>query len=232
VAVELTPAPTLRRQYPHLEGVSDWRAAQSLRLLWDRYYDLEARLQGIEATAGDLVSAANTTEDQLTRVDHKADEALALAQLVKAQAGEGGDGGGPLPAGGDGGEGAAGFAAAGITGDITVTDHNAYNAGLIVGGTDQEWAALLAVTVDQPTRDANIQELRDRILWHLEQAGYTCGLQKNPSGLIAMGKIAVICDGITRAYDVLRINDYTVPVETRMLEVGGPQMQPATPIPD
>ena len=232
MSVELTVPPTLKRQYPHLEGIADWRAAQSLRLLWDRYYDLEARLQGIEASAGDLVSAANLTEDQLTRVDHKADEALALAQLVRANIGEGGEGDGPLPAGGDGGQGAAGFAAAGTTGDITVTDHNAYNAGLIVGGTDQEWAALLAITVDQPTRDANIQELRDRILWHLEQTGYTCGRQKNQSGLIAKGKIAVICDGITRAYDVLRDNAYTTPIEPRMVEVGGPNMQPATPIPD
>lgn len=98
MTVEKTPVQTLKRQYPHVDDVEDWRAQQSLRLVWDRLFALEERLRASEGTVGDLVSAANRQEDQLTRVDHKADEALAIAQLTrseKAAAADVGEGGGP-----------------------------------------------------------------------------------------------------------------------------------------
>jgi hypothetical protein len=88
--VETTPAPTVKRQYPHVDTIADWRAQQSIRLLWDRIFDLEARLQGLGATQGDLVSAVNTLETQLTTVAYTAGEALALAQITQNEDGAGG----------------------------------------------------------------------------------------------------------------------------------------------
>jgi hypothetical protein len=100
----------LKRQYPHVNGVTDWRAEQSLRLLWDRVFDLEARLQGIEATQRDLTGASNQQEANITRVDRQSMEALALAQRTPIERGVtdgtgGGDGsppGDPGPATGPG----------------------------------------------------------------------------------------------------------------------------------
>jgi hypothetical protein len=78
--VASTPADPLKRQYPHVDAIADWRAQQSIRLLWDRVFDLESRLQAAEATQGDLVSAANDQETELARVRRAAGEALAIAQ--------------------------------------------------------------------------------------------------------------------------------------------------------
>ncbi|HEX5579103.1 MAG TPA: hypothetical protein VFY43_05495 [Candidatus Limnocylindria bacterium] len=83
----LTP---LKRQYPHVDAVEDWRAQQSLRLLWDRVFSLEERLQAQLATQGDLVDAVNANEDRLGQVQRVAGEALAIAQRTAGEAGEGG----------------------------------------------------------------------------------------------------------------------------------------------
>jgi Collagen triple helix repeat (20 copies) len=80
----VTPAepPQLKRQYPHVEGVADWRAQQTIRLLWDRIFDLEARLQAVHSTQGDLVTTVNGHDT-----------------LIEACCGEDGQGagGGPAP---------------------------------------------------------------------------------------------------------------------------------------
>jgi hypothetical protein len=80
-----TDPAVLKRQFPHVDDVKDWRAQQSLRLLWDRIFALEERLQAVLATQGDLVSATNRQDDQLTAVDRKADEALAIAQVTREE---------------------------------------------------------------------------------------------------------------------------------------------------
>lgn len=91
--------PELKRQFPHVDDIADWRAQQSLRLLWERIFDLEARLQAGETTLGDLVKASNRQDDDLRLAHAKGDEALALAQLLASERarldGGGGDGGGP-----------------------------------------------------------------------------------------------------------------------------------------
>jgi len=78
--VTRTAPPTLKKQYPHVEEIQDWRAQQSVRLLWDRLFDIEARLQGLDATVGGLVSAVNALEDAHRVSSHDAKEALALVQ--------------------------------------------------------------------------------------------------------------------------------------------------------
>lgn len=168
MTVTPTAPPKLKRQYPHVDGVTDWHAQQSLRLLWDRIFALEARLQGVVGTAGDLVSQGNALEDGLTSVDQKADEALALAQRTAAEVAAAVAG--PVP-GTDFGLGDLGCGTAGPTGDITgpLTPET---AGQIVCGVGNEYPALLAGTVDQPTRDANRDELLDRMIWHLNAAGF------------------------------------------------------------
>lgn len=98
MTVEATNPPDLKRVYPHVEEITDWQTRLTLRLLWDRIFDLEARLQAVLATQGDLVSAVNAQDDALTLADRKADEALALAQIVRGELGPGGgDGGGGIP---------------------------------------------------------------------------------------------------------------------------------------
>jgi hypothetical protein len=80
-----TSTPSLKKQYPHVDNVEDWRAQQSLRLLWDRVFALEGRLQATEATVGDLVTAQNVLEDRVAVVNQKAQDALAVAQLTAGE---------------------------------------------------------------------------------------------------------------------------------------------------
>jgi len=223
MAVERTTPPALKRQYPHVSEVKDWTAQQSLRLLWDRIFDLEARLQAAESTVEDLTDAANTTEAQLTRVDHKADEALAIAQRTATET-EDALAGSVLPGGGDGGEGAAGCADAGVDGHAAAPGLTAREAGVIICGTGNEFPGLLDAAVDDATRLAECEELLLRCIWHLQQAGFTAGRQRNPSGLLSNDKLTVIVDGITRCYDIFGINPFADPITMHMIEIGGPNM--------
>ena len=92
MTVRVTPVDPLKRQYPHVDDISDWRAQQSVRLLWDRVFNLEERLQAVNATQGDLVEATNSQEDQLAKVQRVAGEALAIAQRASGEAGAGAGG--------------------------------------------------------------------------------------------------------------------------------------------
>jgi hypothetical protein len=233
VTLKATDPAALKRQFPHVDDVKDWRAQQSLRLLWDRIFALEERLQSVLATQGDLVSATNRQDDQLTAVDRKADEALAIAQGTRAEIEQGVLDNYPLPGGGDGGMGALGCSEATSSGDITVTGLTAREAGKVVCGTGAEHATLLVATVDQPTRDANAEELVRRMIWHLQQAGFTAGRQQNPSGAISKDKLTVIVDGLTRAYDVfVGKNNFAVAMTTAMQEVAPPVLVADAGIPD
>lgn len=83
-----TEVEALKRVYPHVDDIEDWRAQQSIRLLWDRVFDLTAQLKAAQATVGDLVNAQHAHDDAVKTADRKADEALALAQLTKDEKGE------------------------------------------------------------------------------------------------------------------------------------------------
>lgn len=101
--IAATDPPELSKQYPHVDNIADWRAQQSIRLLWDRTYELEARLQAAEGTTTTLVTAANDHQEQITFATRKASEALAQAQLTKFEAKQtGGPGSGGGPSGGPG----------------------------------------------------------------------------------------------------------------------------------
>lgn len=78
----IIPAPVepLAPQYPHVDMIHDWRAQQSVRLLWDRVFALAGRLQAMEKTQGDLVSLVNSLEDQVDSLRAGVGEALAPEQ--------------------------------------------------------------------------------------------------------------------------------------------------------
>lgn len=157
----------LKRQFPHVDDIKDWRAQQTIRLLWDRIFDLEGRLQAAEGTVGSLVEASNTQETILADVARKADAALASATLTRTEVAD------VEGSKDDHGLGAAGCAASGATGDIgTVTELTLENVGKIICGTGHEYPTLLAATATRAIREANRDELMDRIVWHLGQAGY------------------------------------------------------------
>jgi hypothetical protein len=62
MAVTATAIVRLKRQYPHLDAVPEWATQATLRLLWDRIYDLEERLTAAQATITSVVSGVNAVE--------------------------------------------------------------------------------------------------------------------------------------------------------------------------
>lgn len=230
--VEETAVRTLKRQYPHVDTIEDWRAQQSVRLLWDRIFDLEERLAASQATIKTLVDGQNATEAKLQVVDRHANEALAVTQDPEKTTAEGGGEDEELPGGGDGGAGAEGCATAGADGHDGGGTLSAERAGQIVCGTGAEFPALLVATATIEERDDNAEELMLRAVWHLRQAGFEAGRQQNPSGLLSRDKLTVIVDGVTRAYDIFQgKGDFATPMTTQMLEVAPPVMvdDPGTP---
>lgn len=171
----------LKRQYPHVDTIADWRTQQSVRLLWDRVFDLEGRLQAAEGTITRLTATANQQESQLAAVQRKADEALAEVQATRTEqqavAGAG--------LKDDHGLGAAGCAAAGATGDIgpfTGEDRTLTNVGKVICGVGTEWASLCVATATLAARQANADQMLDRIVWHLNQAGFAAARYPTPDG--------------------------------------------------
>lgn len=59
--------PVARRSYPHVDGVGDWQAAASIKLLWDRVWDQENRLtlanSTMTAQAAAITAQAATIDD-------------------------------------------------------------------------------------------------------------------------------------------------------------------------
>jgi hypothetical protein len=182
--ITATDPPELKTQYPHVDGITDWRAQQSIRLLWEQVFDHEARLQATEGTAATLVEAANDHQRQISLADHKADEALAGSQTTALEIKAGGGGG--VGGGGGGGKddlglGAEGCSAAGATGHLTEPfDKTVTSAGKVVCGVGNEFPALLGPTPDYPTRLANREQLMERIVWHLNQNGFPASRYGTP----------------------------------------------------
>jgi len=236
VTIQSTKTPTLKRTYPHLSQVTDPMAQQTIRLLWDRIWDLEARLQASEATITDLISNANTNDAKIVVAQQDAHAALSLAQRAgEAALSETGPwiGAGELPGGGDGGNGQIGCAAAGATGHDTGGLLNAIRAGQIVCGTGNEFSWLKNPTATLAERLTNGEELLRRMIWHLKEAGFSAGRQLNPSGILSGDKLCVVVDGVTRVYDVfLSYETYGVPLQTQMLEYPNPNLQDDAGIPD
>jgi hypothetical protein len=224
--VEETAVTVLKRQYPHVEAIGDWPAQQSVRLLWDRVFSLEERLQAAQTTIASLVGAANDNETSVVAAQQAADDALALSQRPGEESGSDvPTPGGGLPGGGDGGGGQTGCAAGLPSGHDSGGLLTAIRAGQLVCGTGNEWAVLRNPTPDLPTRESNAEELLRRMIWHLQQGGFTAGRQRNPSNLISKDKLTVVVDGFTRVYDVFTSYDtFTIQMQTQMFEIGGANM--------
>lgn len=71
-----------RRQYPHVGGVADWQAAQSLRLLWDRYYELNDQRVEDEGTIEAQAAEITTLQSRLSTAERK----ITTLQLSQAKA--------------------------------------------------------------------------------------------------------------------------------------------------
>lgn len=220
--VAITP---VKRLYPHLGTIPDWAERQTLRLLWDRVWGLEERLRAAESNIKNMAAAVNTLNTRVDSVERLAKQAFALAQTPQTSPSIPGPGGLPPSSSGgsdceDDGQANAGIAdgyGSGHPGSAVPT--SAYEAGRICKGTANEWPLLLAPTADQATRDAMMEELLLRMIWHLQQAGFTAGRQKNPSGVISDDKLTVQVDGEVRAYDMFTGVDYTQALPVHMNRV-------------
>lgn len=103
MTIRATDPTSLKRIYPHVSEISDWQTAQTIRLLWDRVWALEERLQAAQTTITDLVAGHNENAATLDTVGQDARQALA-----GQQAGDGtGVGGAGSGTGGAGGSGSA-----------------------------------------------------------------------------------------------------------------------------
>lgn len=227
--------PKEKRVYPRVSEVQDWRAGDSLRLLWDRTYALEERIKSLETMQTSILSDLDAAQTDIETASRQAREAIALSQQPGQPGGApiDGGGGGDLPGGGDGGAGAIGCAAAGATGHDSGGLLNGIRAGQIVCGTGNEFPALRNPTATINERDANAEELMLRAVWHLRTAGFLAGRQQNPSGILSRDKLTIEIDGVVRAYDIfLGKGNFAVQMQTQMLEVGPPVMIDDPGIPD
>ncbi len=219
-----------RRSYP-LSGVTDPGTRDTIRLLFDRIYALEDQLVNAQTALAQQADTIATQQAQLSSTSKKADEALlSVGTPVEVDPstaivpGPGGNQGGT-----DDGMGAQGCSAALDDGHVAPgSPLTAITAGMVVCGVAREigagWSgpALRAVTVDLATRQANANELIERIVWHLQQAGFGAGRQNNSAtGVrISNDKITVLIDGVYRAYDVMgAYDDFTTPIQMRMGQV-------------
>jgi hypothetical protein len=221
------------RHFPHIGEIGDEKAAQSLKLAWDQIHSHTERLDRAEKAIKLLGDGHNANEAAVTAAREAAEAALAIAQQPDTQGDVGGVATSPdeLPGGGDGGAASAGFAAAPETGHDGGSALTATRAGQIAGGTAREFSGLTAAVADSPAREANQLELLLRMIWHLRQAGFSAGRQKNPSGRISGDKLCVVVDGVLRAYDMFQGVPPTEPMPCHMNEVGPPVMvdDPGTP---
>lgn len=202
----IEPEPVVKT-YPHVTEITDWPAQQSIKLLWDKLHDHESRLRAGVANDQQWVTAANASADAVKAAQLTADHALAQAGAGVAASDVGTGGGGE--SGGDGGspddpEAGDGFNNRFATGHPPAlpVPLTSYTAGQIVGGVANEFPALFANYPSDAETVAACQEYVLRTIWHLQQAGFVAGRQRNPSLLISNDKITIFIDGTYRAYDI------------------------------
>jgi hypothetical protein len=238
VTIKTTSTAAIKRTYPHVNEVEDWRAQQTIRLLWDRLHDLTEQLQALQATTTQLVDGHNANETAIATASQDARQALSISQQIGGGTtlpggGGGGEGGITVPGEGDGGQAQIGCASAGATGHDSGGLLNAVRAGHLACGTAHEFPAYLNAAPDEATRNTNAETLLRRMIWHLRLGGFTAGRQKNPSGAISNDKLCVTVDGTTRVYDMfVGKGNFSAPMSTSMREAGMPNMIDDVGIPD
>lgn len=215
------------RDFPQLGTIQDPNLRQALSLIWDRLHDLSDDRTGDAAAVGALQTAVTTLTATQDLQAKQLIQSMVATGKITAQAApppwvvvgggaSGGSGGGP---GGntdiswDAGQGNAGWASAGPTGHVSPSaPKNLFTVGQIVGGTAKEFSALLEPTVDGATRNANLDQLLRRIIWHLQRAGFTAGRNRNPSGATGIDNFTVMVDGFTRGYDIYPFTNFGPPI--------------------
>jgi hypothetical protein len=232
--VTSTAVVPLTRQHPHVDQIADFNAQQSTRLLWERIFALQEQLTAAQATITSLVSGHNTNETNITTATRHATAALAQAAASQAAADTaGGAGAGGLPGGGDKGKFQEGIDAGLPTGHDSGGLLTAVRGGQILGGVSNEFIALRNPTATVDARLVNAEELLMRIIWHLLQAGFTVGKQRNPSGLLSRDKLAIEVDAVLRVYDIfVSFDDNTIQLQVAGNEVPLPVLVAEAGTPD
>ena len=214
ILIQVTP---IDRLYPHVDQVQDWAASTTTRLLWDRVHDLEERLQAAEANIRQAVTAINTLQTSLASVDQLARQAYALAQSPTGSSPPGTE---PSACPDPDNLTKAGINDAGANGDVGVVPTTRYESGKILGGVANEYPLLLAPTADLATRETFGEEMLERMIWHLLQAGFVAGRQRNPSSAISKDKITIQADGELWAFDVFTaFDDFTQALNMQAIRV-------------
>jgi len=90
MTIEAIEIPTLKRLYPHVDDITDWRAQQTTRLLWDRVWALEARLQAAETLLQQAVARTNAQDAEIAAAHQAAIDAMGEAQLTPGERAAGG----------------------------------------------------------------------------------------------------------------------------------------------
>lgn len=205
------------RAYPHVPAIRDQPTQQTVRMLWDRVYALEELLVQTTLDLESAVGALEDVIDQVRDLDQVAHQALAQSGKAVSDTVPGE----PQPE--DDGMGAVGCSENSGSGHLSGSEPlDARTAGRIVCGTGGEFPALKAPVADLPTRQANSEQLLLRMIWHLQQHGFTAGRQRNPSGLVSKDKLTFRVPGEPsyRAYDVfIAHDDFTTELQTYMGQV-------------
>lgn len=207
-----------KRIYPHVQGIKDDPTRKTIRLLWDKMF---SATEGLNAAQNDLRTANGTIvelQGHVTKLQKQIIQASASSTVTPKNTNFN-----TTPPNVDDGLGAQGCATNTGTGHVDPSlPLDPVTAGMIVCGTALEWSALVEPAVDQPTRDANQAELLERIIWHLNLAGYTAGRQQNPTGVISGDKITILIEGNLRAYDVFQGAAFDQFIVTHMIQVWPP----------
>lgn len=229
-------APKKQRDYPRVNRIKDEDIRETIRLLWNKAFDHGDIIDAQNAA----IAAANATIDsQNTLLTKVSQQVVRLSPAAGTdtpnpaipQPGGGGGGTPTPPSGGDGGEGNLGCSEAGTNGHLDPGySMSIESVGKIICGTGNEFPTLLAIAVDQPTRDANMDELLNRMIWHINLAGFTAARYGTTDGRPWLLLFNV---GSTQyAYRVIEYtaSDYTIPYTTVM--VYGGQTDNSTTPPD
>lgn len=127
----------------------------------------------------------------------------------------------------DGGDGETGCTGAGADGHPTIVTLDIATAGQVICGTGNEYPALKAITVDQATRDANRDQLLDRMVWHMNLAGYPCSRYGTVAGRPWI-LLFNLPSNLEVAYRVVGYETFETPMTTVMV-LGGASNEIVTP---
>jgi len=212
------------RQYPHVSEIADPKAARSIRLLWDAVSAIQDRTTAVESTTADHTATLATVQSTLTATTILAAQAQpAAAKTTAAIAGGAPVGGDNPPPTSDNGQGADGCTQAGVNGHITPgTVLSPFVIGQVVCGVANEFPTLFDPQPDQPTLDATRTCYMNRVIWHLNLAGFQAshyGSDPTSAGYIYNILVTVPGNGPDAGQYAYRISNYnpTLQLEKTMV---------------